>query len=126
MASIADQMRKLGLVTEGQARQEDARRLLEKKATAKRNRKRTDVVDESDLHGCKNVRRFRNVARRFLLQNPDQIRVVISAAHSYNDRRLVGQLYGLRDNLRAATPEKHAQIINRALRGAGRRHNRDV
>lgn len=125
--SIVDQLHKLGLVGLERLERERSRRALEEEAERLKNRPRgDDRVEEQDLLGCANVRDFRNTAKRFLLQDSSRINAAIRAAHNYSDRRLIGQLYGLRTNLQSAPPDKHAQLIKRALRGAGRKHNRDI
>lgn len=126
MSTLAQQLHRLGLVTEGQARVHEAQRDLEAEARQKRQRKQqSNTVTEEELRACQKVKQFRSRAKDFLLQGGD-IQVVIRVAHQFDDKRLVGQLYGLRENLGRQPENKHAKLIRRALRGAGRRHNRDI
>lgn len=126
MGSLQNQLAKVGLVSEQEVRkakaledmeQEAVQRLLQKKVMAKH----ANTLD--DLRDAPTIREFRDRVRKLLVERPDLVDQVIRLAHQFKDqqggKKLVWQVFSVRDRLRSVTPNERDRLLRRAFRNHG-------
>ena len=119
MGTLLSALQGAGLIDEKKAKAEqERRRNSERQDVARGNSKLSSHIN--DLEFCTTIVDFRRTAKELLLEDPSQIGWVIQQAHRLKDlgigKRLVWQMYQVRDGLRNCPPDKVTQFLNRSFR----------
>lgn len=123
MNDLLEQLFQKGLITGQEYRKRKALNELKSEKGGDNRRRRVVSFDLDKLNDAGSVRKFKEIAKEILLQNSSLIQEIIKQAHSLKDKdggkKLIWQLYQLRDLLGHTSPDEHEQIIKKAFRKSG-------
>lgn len=121
--SLRDALVATGLASIDQAKSIEALKRYEEEQEQSSSRQQISAgqrVDIIDLEETITVREFRDKARKLLTESPELIRDVLRVAHQFKGadggKKLIWQLFQVRDTIFSIGPEQRAQFIQRALR----------
>jgi hypothetical protein len=126
MGTIADQLFRVGLVSEKSFREQQAERDLEDERRssaqiAQLSQQKKTELDELDE--CVTMHDFKFAAKKILLKDPSKIRVIINKAHRFineeQGRRFIKFFYQVRDVLKKLPDGAHVQFLEKAFRKHG-------
>lgn len=123
MGTLSEKLFKLGLISEKELREQEARqefaedekRKGELSLLAKNGRRSCDELDS-----CATIRAFKYLSKEILLKDPLQAGRIIQKAHRFKEnRQFIWFMYQVRDELAKLPLEKQEAFLNRAFRKAG-------